>query len=173
MKHGEKGSTLLELIIAIAIMVPIAGAAYAGIFQTFKTTEYNAGHMTAVSQVQNAGYWIARDTRMAQAVIADNLTLPDFLILRRIEQGSCDVYQLNYTLEDMAESQLKRMLRYQYINGVLSTTTLVAQYIDPDPSNTRCEYDSDNLTLTITATVDRGPSIERETRTYNIVPRSH
>jgi len=171
MKQDEKGSTLLELIIAIAIMVLVAGAAQAGIFQIFKITELNSSHMTAVSQVQNAGYWIAHDARMAQGVTTDNLTLPDFLILSWIEQGSCDEYQLTYTLENMAGSPLTKMLRHQYINGVLNTTTLVAQYIDPDSGNTRCEYDSGILTLTITATVDRGSSIEKETRIYKIVPR--
>jgi type II secretory pathway component PulJ len=171
MKQDEKGSTLLELIIAITIMVLVGGAAQAGIFQIFKTTELNATHMTAVSQVRNAGYWIAHDTRMAQGVTTDNLTLPDFLILSWIEQGSCDKYQLTYTLENMAESQLKKMLRHQYINGVLNTTTLVAQYIDPDSGNTRCEYDSGILSLNITATVERDRSIEKETRSYNIAPR--
>ena len=171
MKQDEKGSTLLELIIAIAIMVLVAGAAQAGIFQIFKITELNSSHMTAVSQVQNAGYWIAHDARMAQGVTTDNLTLPDFLILSWIEQGSCDEYQLTYTLENMAGSPLTKMLRHQYINGVLNTTTLVAQYIDPDSGNTRCEYDSGILSLNITATMDRGRSMEIETRSYNIVPR--
>jgi len=171
MKQHEKGSTLLELIIALAIMVLVAGAAQAGIYQTAKTTESNAAHMTAVSQVQNAGYWIAHDARMAQGVVTDNLTLPDFLLLSWIEQASCDDYKLTYTLENMAESPLTKMLRHQYINGVLSSTTLVAQYIDPDSGNTSCEYNSGILTLTITATVDRGSSTEIETRIYRIVPR--
>jgi prepilin-type N-terminal cleavage/methylation domain-containing protein len=171
MKQDEKGFTLLELIITIAIMVLVSGAALAGIFQISKTTELNANYMTAVFQVQNAGYWIAHDTRMAQGLTTDNLTLPDFLILSWIEQGSCDKYQLTYTLENMAGSQLAKMLRNQYMNGVLITTTLVAQYIDPDNGNTRCEYDSGILSLNITATVDRGSSAEIETRSYNIVPR--
>jgi len=171
MKQDEKGDTLIELIIAIAIMVMVSGAALVGIFQISKTTELNAAHMTAVSQVQNAGYWIAHDARIAQGVTTDNLTLPDFLILSWIEQGSCDEYQLTYTLENMAGSPLTKMLRNQYINGVLDTTTLVAQYIDPDSGNTRCEYDSGILSLNVTATVDRGSSVDIETRSYKLVPR--
>jgi len=171
MKQDEKGSTLIELIITIAIMVLVCGAAQAGIFQTFKTTKHNANQMTAIFQVQNAGYWIAHDARMAQGVITDDLTLPDFLILSWIEQGSCAKYQLTYKLENMAESQFTQMLRHEYVNGVLNTTTLVAQYIAPDSGNTSCAYDSGILSLNITAIVDRGSSVDIETRSYNIVPR--
>ena len=171
MKQDEKGSTLLELIIAISIMVLVSGATLAGIFHISKTTELNASHTSAVFQVQNAGYWIIHDTRMAQGVITDNLTLPDFLILGWIEQGSCDEYQLTYTLENMAEGQLKKMLRHQYINGVLNNSTLVAQYIEPDSGCTSCDYNNGILSLNIMATVERGSSIETETRSYNISPR--
>ena len=53
MKQDEKGSTLLELIIAISIMVLVSGATLAGIFQISKTTDYGGklrflGHVSQV-----------------------------------------------------------------------------------------------------------------------------
>jgi len=172
MKLGEKGFTLVELVVATAITVLASGAAGAAIFQVFRDTERNSDHLTAVCQVQNAGYWISRDVQMAQSVTADNLTPPDFLVLSWTEEGSGDEYQVVYTLENMLESELKKLHRNQSINGEASTTLLVAQHIDPDPEKTKCEFTNGLLTLTVTATVGDGSLTESETRTYKVVPRA-
>ncbi|MBU2535205.1 MAG: type II secretion system GspH family protein, partial [Chloroflexi bacterium] len=66
MRNGEKGYTLIELIIATTILVLVSGAASIAIFQIMKGTERNNTHINAVRQVQTAGYWISRDARMAQ-----------------------------------------------------------------------------------------------------------
>ncbi len=58
MKRGERGFTLLELVVAAAIITLASGAAGIATFQVFKGTERNNNYMTAVRQVQNAGYWI-------------------------------------------------------------------------------------------------------------------
>ena len=170
MKLGEKGFTLIELLIAITIMVAASGAAGAAIFQVLRNNQRNSDYMTVVRQVQSAGYWINRDAGMAQSVTV-NLTLPDFLILSWTEQNSGDPYEVTYILEDMPEGQLKKMLRNQSINGTDNTTTLVAQYIDPDPQKTSCNLTSGILTLTVTSTVSDGSLTQSETRIYKVVPR--
>jgi len=171
MKLGEKGFTLVELLVAITIIGLASGAASVAIFQIFRGTERNSNHMTAVRQVHNAGYRISHDTRMAQSVTTDNLTPPDFLVLSWTEGSSGDEYQVVYTLENMPESELKQLRRNQSINGGGSTTTLVAQYIDSHLEKTQCEFTNGTLTLTITATVGEGAPMESETRTYKLVPR--
>ena len=168
MKPGEKGYTLIELLIAITIMVMASGAAGAGIFQVWRNTERNRDHMTAVRQVQNAGYWISRDAQMAQSVTTE----PDFLIVNWTEYETGNQYQVTYTLADMAEGQLKKLLRNQSIDGGASITTLVAQYIDSDPENTSCNLTSGIVILIITATAGDGSLVESETRTYKVIPRS-
>jgi len=168
MKLGEKGFTLVELLVAITIMVLASGAAGAAIFQIFRGTERNSNHMTAVRQVQNAGYWISRDAQMAQSV---NLTSPNFLMLSWTEANSGDEYQVVYTLENMPGSELKELRRNQSINGGGSTATLVAQYIDSDLEKTTCESANGTLTLTVMATVGEGAPMQSETRTYKLVPR--
>ena len=55
MKKGEKGFTIVELLVASAIMAVIGGAAVTTTFQITKSTEPTNNHMTAVRQVQNAG----------------------------------------------------------------------------------------------------------------------
>jgi len=171
MKQGEKGFTVIELIVAITIMALASVAAGAGIFQIFRNIDRNNDHMTAVLQVENAGYWISQDTLMAQSVTTDNLSPPDFLVLSWIEQNTGDVYQVTYTLENMPEGGLKKLLRNQSVNTSANTTTLVAQYIDSDAGKISCNLTSGILTLTVTATVGEGSPTESETRTYKIVPR--
>lgn len=172
MKLGEKGYIYLELIVAIAIAALVAAATSMAIFQVLKNSESNSNHMTAVRQVQNAGYWIGRDTYMAQSVTAANLTSPDFLVISWTEENSGDMYQVVYTLENMPDNELRTLMRNQSINGETGDTTLVAQYIDPDSVKTRCEFTDDILSLTITARVGDGPQMESESRTYQLVPRS-
>lgn len=172
MKPGEKGFTLIELLVAITIMALASAAAGAAIFQVLRNTQRNSDHMTVVRQVQNVGYWISRDAGMAQSVNdTANLTLPDFLILSWSEQNSGDQYEVTYTLENMPEGQLKKMLRNQSINGGVSNTVLVAQYIAPDPQKTECEFTDGILTLTVTSTVSDGSLTQSETRIYKVAPR--
>ena len=170
MKQGEKGFTFVELIVAISIIALVSGAATAATFQFFRGAEYNNNHMTAVRQVQNAGYWISRDAQIAQSMTADNLTLPDFLVLSWTSENS-DEYQVVYILENMPDSELKKLQRNQSINGGANSTTFIAQYIDTDSEKTKCESANGTLTLTVTATVSAGLQMESETRTYKVFPR--
>lgn len=171
MKLGEKGYTLVELLVVITIIAAASGAAAGGIFQIIRNTERNGNHMTAVLQVQNAGNRIIHGAKTAQSVTTDNLTPPDFVVLSWIDGSSGDEYQVTYTLEDMAGSALKELRRNQSVNSGANTTSLVARYIDSDPEKTSCNLTSGILTLTITATVGNGAMMESETRTYRIVPR--
>jgi prepilin-type N-terminal cleavage/methylation domain-containing protein len=172
MKQGEKGFTLIELLVAITVMVLIGNAAALATFQVSRGAEQNSDLVTAVGQVQNAGYWISQDTQMAQTVTTENLIAPDFLALNWIEESNGDEYQVVYTLETMPKSELKKLFRNQSINGEASIRTLVAQYINPHPEKTKCEFINGTLTLTVTAKVGNGSRTESETRTYQIIPRA-
>jgi prepilin-type N-terminal cleavage/methylation domain-containing protein len=169
MKLGEKGFTLIELLVAITIMAVASVAAGAGIFQIMRNTERNSNNTAAVLAVQNAGQRIGYDAQMAQSVTTDNLTPPDFLVLSWIDGNNR--YQVTYTLEDMSGSTLKELRRNQSVNGSANTTSLIAEYINPDPAKTSCNFTSGILTLTITATVGGGATVGSETKTYQIVPR--
>jgi len=169
MKQGEEGFTLIEIVMVIAIIALIAGAATMVTFQLVRGTERSNDHMTAVNQVQNAGYWISRDTQMAKIVTATDLTPPDFLILFWGEEES-DKPQVTYTLEVMPGTELKKLQRRLSINGEPESTTFVAQYIDPD--KTSCNFNGNKLTLTVTAAGGSG-SPKSETRVYEVTPRQN
>lgn len=171
MKKSESGFTLIEVLVAIAITALIAFGGVAIATQIISVNAKSNAHMTAVNEVQNAGYWISRDTQMAQSVTADGLTPPEFLILSWTEDSSGDNYQVVYTLEDIPGSTLKKLQRDHSINGGANELTLVAQYIDPASEKTKSEFTNGVLTLTITATVSTVSPSGSETRVYRVVPR--
>ena len=172
MKTEERGFTLIELLVGMSILFLVGGAGIMATYQLLKGTEVTSTHMTAVHQVQNAGYWISNDTRMAHSVSAANLTLPTFLGFNWTDGDTQDEVEVVYTLDDDAGSTLKNMYRHQSVNGGANITTLVARFIDPDIALTSSQFSGGRLTLTVTATVGAGMAEQSETRTYNFVPRS-
>ena len=175
MKRAEKGFTLLELVVAAAIITLASGAAGIATFQVFKGTERNNNYMTVVRQVQNAGYWISRDTQMAQSVTADNLTLPDFLVLGWTEwdeAGEPTYHSVTYFFEDLTDGTGK-LKRSHWSSAGANEQTLLAEYIyydSDDPDNTsKASYQSPVLTVQLTSLLE-GAS---ETREYRINRRSN
>ena len=175
MKHGERGFTYIELIIAITIMVLASGAAAMATFQVFKGTERNNNYMTAVRQVQNAGYWISHDAQMAQSVTTDNLTLSDFLILSWTEwdaAGDPVYHSARYFFEDPTDG-IGKLKRSHWSSAGANEQTLVAEYIYYDPNDiddtSKASYQSPVLTVQLTALFEE----TLETREYKIKHRTN
>ena len=173
MKRGEKGFTFIELIVALGIIALVGGAAAMTTFQVFRGTERNNAHNLVVQQVQNGGYWIGRDARMALSVSADNLTLPDFLVLGWTEwddTGEPTYHTATYYFEGLNDGVGTLKRRYWSSDGA-SQQTLIAQYVyyDPaDPSRTsQVSYVTPSLTLQLTALFEQNI----ETREYIVSHR--
>jgi len=173
MKPGEKGFTIIELIIALSIMVLASGAAGAAIFQIFGNTERNSNYMTVSSQVQNAGYWISRDAQMALTINTDNLTSPVFLEINWTEDaaGENPIYHsANYTIEDITDN-IGILKRKHITSAGLNEETLVAKYIYYDPldtdNSTQASYSGSLLTVQLTSMLENGLEI----REYQIKRR--
>jgi len=173
MKQGEKGFTIIELVVAFTIMALVGSAAAATTFQVFRGTGRNNDHMTAVRQVQNAGYWISRDAQMAQSVTADNLTLPDFLVLGWTEwdeAGDPIYHSVTYFFEDLIDG-IGKLKRSHWSSAGANEQTLLAKYIyydSDDPDNTsKASYQSPVLTVQLTSLFEEA----RETREYRIKHR--
>ena len=158
MKQGENGFTIIELVVALAIIALIGSAATMTTFQVIKGTERSNNHMTAVRQVQNAGYWISHDTQIAESAIVDNLELPDFLILTWAEQdyagGEPIYHSVTYFFEDLSDA-VGKLKRSHWSSAGANEQTLVAEHIyyDPnDPDNSsKASYESPVLTVQLTA----------------------
>ena len=168
LKKGEKGFTLVELLIVIAITGLIAGGITMTIFQVFNMNTRTTNRMTAVRQVQQAGFWVSPDVQMAQSVNASGSS--SFLTLNWTEWAVGNTTGNNhtviYTLVDMSSGELKKLQREHYINYPnLDSTTMVAEYIDP--YQTSFVPEGNGFKFTVTATVGE----ESETRLYEVKRR--
>ena len=181
--NNQKGFTLIELMIAIAITALITGGAASAIFQVFNVNTLNSDHMKAIRQVQNAGFWISQDSQMAQIVVTgDDVGTAEYEILILTWTGweydigddkGIDYVEVRYYY-DAANSEI---LRNEAIttttydsNGQLVGTTnsssliRVAQFITPEPTVT---LSGNKIGVTIVAEVDDAT----EERTYEVSPR--
>jgi len=163
--NNQRGFTLIEVVLAIALTGIITGSITMSILQVFNENTRTSNHMAVVRQVQNAGYWVSHDGQMAQSVAltADPDGFPLTLTWTEWDGTTNEVV---YTL--LATDKLQRE---HYTNSILDSTINVAEYIDTDPTKTKSEFAGGVLTLTVTATLGTGPQATSETRVYEITPR--
>jgi len=157
----QRGFTLIELIVAVAITGLIVGGITMSIFQVINIEARTSNHMTAVKEVQNAGFWVSHDAPMAQDVDTDDDPgTPELeLVTLTWTEWNNTYHEVTYTLEG---TELWRNDGGQRMR--------VAQYID-SVSCQRDPLDNRKLIFTVTATVGGGWQEASETRTYEVVPR--
>jgi len=170
MNQGEKGFSFIELIISIGIIALISGAAAIATIQVCKGTERNNDYITAVHQVQSAGYWISRDAQMAQGVTTNNLTSPDFLALSWTEwdDNNDPIYHTaTYFFKDLTDGIGKLMRRHWSSDGANEQTLIATKiyYAPGDPENTsNVSYQDSVLTVQLSALSEK----VMETREYRV-----
>ena len=184
MERDQRGFTLIELVVGVFIIALVVLGASMAIIQLVNAGR-SSTHMTALRQVQTAGFWVSGDGLQAQIVVDnDPETLAidvyddpetdgtEILILQWTDWDDGDVYEIQYSLQDMPSGTLKKLWRYETITPEVgdptSHTTLVAQYIDGNA--TSCEWTSETkqaFTFDVAATVEQ----QTESRTYEIKPR--
>ena len=147
LKTTEKGFTLIELVVGLAIAAFVVGAASMTTVTMMTLTPQNTDWAVALRQVQNAGYWVSRDVQMSKGdITVDTWPNATFLTLTVPEWDSGAVSVVDktfvYEFEDMSGG-LKRLMRNNQTDG---EEIMVAEYI----SNAVANYDSGTLTLTIT-----------------------
>lgn len=174
MKKQEIGYTLIELLVAVSIMALASVAAGMAMYQVFGGTEDNNDQMTALHQVQNAGYWISRDTQMAISVnTTDTLVFPEFLHMGWTEWNDAGVPTYNliqYSLEN-GSNNLYSLKRTQTISGGPTQELMVADHIFYQPgteNSSDTSISNEMILVNITSIFDD----IRESREYKIIRRA-
>ncbi len=147
-KAGEKGLTLIEVVVGLSIMAAVVGAASAVIITMTRLSPQNGDWSIALSQVQNAGYWISRDVQMSQGTIIVDAGNPTLLTLT-LPQTTTENKTVIYQFQDMSGG-LKRLIRN---DQTASEQKMIAEYTSvPTPP----VYNTDNRTLTFTMRATSG-----------------
>ncbi len=161
--HSQKGFTLLEVMIAIAV-TGILGASVAGaISQLWNAYAVSKNHVIAINQVENAIYWIGRDVRMSQSIgLSGGNGFP-----LTLEWWDEDTHVLTtYTLDSGTLSR---------DSNIAPNHMAIAEHIDARAERTVYDDDiapiADGLTLRITASLTKHRNVS-ETRVVEIIPRS-
>lgn len=126
---GEKGYSLIELLVAISVTAVLAAGAGMTTFQIFRSSKQNSDWNVAVRQAQSLGQWISQDALMVSTVdIGDDPETGDleFISLFWRDWESGNSYDARYLWFDSADSlkQLKRNQVTRDIDGVeINNTT--------------------------------------------------
>jgi len=155
---NQKGFTLIELIVALAIASVIGVAATMTAHQLITIPVISNDSNAAINQVRNAVNWINRDVQSATPG-SINTTSPNFLSLEQLEWDDGNSTWSSPIIVEYALDNGE--LRRSY-NGS-TPGTLVAQYI----SSCTWNITEKVLTVTITAHV----RTRTETRTFEVKPR--
>lgn len=172
----QVGITMMELTVAFAVSAILSVAVTTTFYQVVMGGSRASAHMTAVTQVETAGYWVSRDAQSAQKVQVNKDNELGFpLVLWWIDWDGVE-HNVTYTLEG---TELWRD------DGV--GEMVVARFVDtspedpenPDgPKKTYCDFADtngdgmgDTLILKITSTLGSGSRQQSESKVYKIVPR--
>ena len=174
MRKGEKGFTVIELVIVCAIAAVLGSVGAMSVFQTTRSIGASESHLVTIHQLRIASDWIGRDAQTAENVVVDNLEYPNFLVLTWTEQdytGDDTVYHaVTYFFEGLTEG-IGALKRNHSSSAGTDDDLLVAQslYYDPDDpgSTSSASYQDSVLTVKLCAVLDDST----ETRTYSYVPR--
>jgi type II secretory pathway pseudopilin PulG len=134
---GQKGFSLLELLVALAITILVTTSITMVISQTFTGSTRSANHMAAVRQVQETGYWVSYYACSAQNMtITGDSGFP--LILRWFDFGPpCRRQKIVFGLNNTG---LRGSYYVEDVFDPVKTGKIpVFEFINPDKTKTNCQ----------------------------------
>lgn len=165
---NQKGFTLIEVMITVAILAVIGVAAQAVIVQLVQSNR-TSNHMVAVRQVQQAGHRVSQDCIQAQNIDLgedEDGGFPLTLNWTIWEGEGSELHEVVYDLTPSGE--LYQLQRQETVDGAEMPSTIVAQYMEP-PGSTECSWNNATGVLTLNVTAKVG--LQTASRTYEIKPR--
>ena len=127
MRQGQKGFTLLEIVLAVGIVGAIVGTIAMAITTLVMNSERPTSQNPALISVRNAGYWISRDVQMTSNVTLGGPNGFPLTLNIPVDDDTNHDYSITYLFDG---NKLERQL-YDSL-GSLTSETLIAQYVDTD-----------------------------------------
>ena len=144
-QRKEKGFTLIELVIGLAIMSVIIVAMGMTITTLVTNSQGTTERSVVLRQVQNAGYSISHDVQMAENVILDGTGGFPLTLDIPVDTDQNNDYIVDYLFDG---NKLKRQVYDS--SYTLIKETVVAEYIDVDET-TFTDLGSNTYELTVRA----------------------
>jgi prepilin-type N-terminal cleavage/methylation domain-containing protein len=164
LNKNQRGFTLIEMLIVLAISGFVTGTTTMTIFQVLDGNVRTNNQMEAISRVQDAGYQVSQDAEQAQTIVRteDEDGFP--LTLSWTDWENNDQHQVIYSIVDNKLQREVSGTRYEF-EYIFNT--------DPDTGElkTYCTLIDDTLSCTLTAIVGSGSQKQTETRVYEVIPR--
>lgn len=152
LRESQRGITLVELLVALAIIAAIGAAIVMATYQILTLSAQANEEQVAVSQVRAVEHWLTRDVLSSQGEIVDDDVNPSgFPVVLTWTGYDGTEHTVTYSLIDSNPTPLKRLQRAEEEDAIVISTFTVADYIDE--SLTSCSFDDHRiLTVTVAAT---------------------
>jgi prepilin-type N-terminal cleavage/methylation domain-containing protein len=170
--HNERGFTLIEILIALAITGFLAVGIGTAIVQIGSVSDISNSRVTAVKQIENAIHYINRDVQQAQKVEINGTGY--WIRLTWVSWDDNSIVQIVYNVD--SNKNLIRQVSSTVGGSTSTSTTTVAKYIESGSKvvtapNTTLTPPEKTWTVQLSSTYTSGQKTASETREIKIIPR--
>lgn len=167
-KIKEKGFTLLELLVAVALTGVVSMVVATTVLQMFSESERSTERLSASLQVANAGFWLERDTASAQSITVP--TSGTFVIMQWTSWNG-EQTNVAYSLVDSSNG-LKKLVRNYSVEGSTSVSAFIADSIVAASTSAVLETSGTATQTVLRTIIEAQVGNQNAARTYQFKPRA-
>lgn len=158
---NQKGFTLTELLVGIALTSLLIGAVVMAVPQMNSAVKRGNNHTYVATQLQNATHWLQVDSKMAQEVTLDSGASGFPLVLSWVDWDNAQ-HEVTYYLGG------SEFFRSYAVDGGSPQIKSLAQSI----SSGTCTYENGLLSVSLTSEEGSGREKASQVRTIVVKPRA-